>query len=421
MNDSVIAPSIESTSTIVISPHKYVLPEFFKRSKRKLNKLRDILPFLIDSKCALFEDILSLIFSLDYKSNLVKIFIFSFEISFFAGVKDIFKIMTYNYSDCIHFFLESVGLEKFKSHKPHIEKMISLYLHYYPDSVNIQKNVLVKKIIKTRRVNPVYILEQPIKYISEYPLHVALRYKNICHTIIDTLLRANRACEIEDKDEKYPLYTAMQNQYPTWIIEKIAHLAPKVLTIKIKKSASYYPIHVAIEKCYPSNLILYFLKEYKSDLGPFLGSPSLSNSTEKFYFNRSIIHLALEKSVNKEIIFKLINKYPDIGDLTDKLGNTALHLALERNFSADIVLKLLKQYPRSAKVKNYAGNLPLHIALKNKNMTCDVFKELISQYPESVGIKDKKDQFPFTIAKSNKSNISPQIMKFLPDIDSISK
>lgn len=159
------------------------------------------------------------------------------------------------------------------------------------------------------------------------------------------------------------------------------------------------PLHIAIRKKYPYNVILALLERCPESarIKTNNGKLPLHYALEYLYQNNQM------KKYYEDFIIKLIDVYPEgVKELLINGINT-LYWALKNNFSLKIISKLLEISPDQIKTKIY-DQYPLIVAI-SWYQTDDVIIYLLEKYPDAAKEPfeyGKKQTYAFQLAIKNK-------------------
>jgi len=108
---------------------------------------------------------------------------------------------------------------------------------------------------------------------------------------------------------------------------------------------------------------------------------------------RQPIHCACESSQpSLEIIRTLVNQDPETIHVKCE-GSLPLHLSLMVSASADVIFTLLDFYPESAGVMSGRSELPLSIAC-NRRAPIEIIQRLVELYPQGLSVADQRGRIP---------------------------
>ena len=123
------------------------------------------------------------------------------------------------------------------------------------------------------------------------------------------------------------------------------------------------------------------------------------------------LHNAIKKrNISEEIIYTILNAYPNAVLWKNADGKLPLHLSIIFNKSFDIIMRLIEIYPEGLRTKDKDGNIPLHLAAMYFD-SLDNISYIYSKYPNGINEMDNFDNLPVNRATMNKDPF--KIVKFL--------
>jgi len=144
-------------------------------------------------------------------------------------------------------------------------------------------------------------------------------------------------------------------------------------------AADILPIHQA---CKMENVTVHFLE-------CLLFAYPESIKKRESGFRRTPLHIAIRARVSDEVIFYLLNKFPDGASLQDVLGRVPLHYAISNHSSMEVIHNLIKACPPAACAADNLGWTPLHVAA-NTARSAEMVETLIHSGSENCRFKDKE-------------------------------
>jgi ankyrin repeat protein/tRNA A-37 threonylcarbamoyl transferase component Bud32 len=115
------------------------------------------------------------------------------------------------------------------------------------------------------------------------------------------------------------------------------------------------------------------------------------------------VHHAIENYSSKDILERLLLKFPDAASVQNNDGDLPVHSAMKKSSAVETVLTLVSAYPEGLSIRNKSGYLPIHLALRNE-ASADLANLLVSAYPEGVTIGDKFGDLPINLAVANSAD-----------------
>ncbi len=198
------------------------------------------------------------------------------------------------------------------------------------------------------------------------PIHLAARAG--ASEVIDVLIKQKAKVNVTNENEETPLYLAL--------ISKNKESAQTLF-----KHTSEYKLQLALSRGKG--------KEYFTILQTILPKKDITQDVRTTWFQAA-------RNDNDAAIYKALNTYPHIRDITDNEGNTALHIAA-KNANHNIVDILLKC---GAKInaQNTQGNTASHLAMQHAIETGETqtIKLLIKQNAR-LDIKNNDDLSPYGV------------------------
>jgi ankyrin repeat protein len=212
----------------------------------------------------------------------------------------------------------------------------------------------------------------------------------------EEILAAHPECAtIRNRDGDLPIHFAVQNNAPVTALSALIHAYPDGLTTKDKQGD--VPLHYAVRNKsnspYTTEVVLNLLKKSWTAAGMHDKEHNLP------------IHYALRSVLDPQVIYGLLEAFPDGLRQADKQSDLPLHIAVESGNSDEVILRIISLYALATQKKNRSGDLPLHDALI-RGASIAVVETLIDVYPEAATVKDREGTDPIHIllAQSNGSN-----------------
>ncbi|GFH55810.1 hypothetical protein CTEN210_12286 [Chaetoceros tenuissimus] len=183
------------------------------------------------------------------------------------------------------------------------------------------------------------------------PLHIVLGQSPIPIPIMNTLLTAESAMGVDNKNQT-PLHVAVQNPSFTSTVLSILINANPLASSK-DMIGNRLPIHLALH----SNSNLEVVKALHES-----NPTSIEKETQS---GDLCLHIAAANNAPRDIIEFLVNQYQGAIFKPNHLGDLPLHCAIENRASLETVKMLLKESPQGISTQNRIGNTPLHCLLQN--------------------------------------------------------
>lgn len=131
------------------------------------------------------------------------------------------------------------------------------------------------------------------------------------------------------------------------------------------------------------------------------------------------LHLACEYYAPEDIVFRIIDLYPDAAQCKDNyLESYPLHFACRSNQTDNVVLKLIDMFPHAVQFQDKNGLLPLHCACVCK-APLSIIKLLVLHYPVALEIRDNDSKTPLDWAAC--FPIDETVVEWLNSVDGARK
>jgi hypothetical protein len=114
-------------------------------------------------------------------------------------------------------------------------------------------------------------------------------------------------------------------------------------------------------------------------------------------FRRVALHIAIRARVSNDVIFYLIDKYPEAVATQDVLGRVPLHYAISNHSPMEIINTLISSCPATSRAADNLGWTPLHVAA-NCSRSAEMVETLIQCGSESVVSTTTKGNTPLMVA-----------------------
>lgn len=129
-------------------------------------------------------------------------------------------------------------------------------------------------------------------------------------------------------------------------------------------------------------------------------------------FRRIALHIAIRARVPDEIIFYLLNKYPEGAAVQDMLGRVPLHYAISNYSSMNVIKSLISACRATACAADNLGWTPLHVAA-NTARSAEMVEMLIECGVETVVSTTKKGNTPHMCANMSEGPYREMILEML--------
>lgn len=129
-------------------------------------------------------------------------------------------------------------------------------------------------------------------------------------------------------------------------------------------------------------------------------------------FRRLPLHIAIRARASDEVIFYLLNKYPEGAAVQDVLGRVPLHYAISNHASMNIIHTLIKTCRSSSCAADNLGWTPLHVAANTARST-EMVETLIEFGVETVVSRTKKGNTPLMCANMSEGPFRNLIIEIL--------
>ena len=153
-------------------------------------------------------------------------------------------------------------------------------------------------------------------------------------------------------------------------------------------AADILPIHQA---CKMSDLTVHFLEA-------LLWAYPESIRKRESGFRRVALHIAIRARASNDVIFYLIDKYPEGVSTQDVLGRVPLHYAISNHSPMEVINTLISTCPATARAADNLGWTPLHVAA-NCARSAVMVDTLVQCGAESVVSATRKGNTPLMVAK----------------------
>lgn len=114
-------------------------------------------------------------------------------------------------------------------------------------------------------------------------------------------------------------------------------------------------------------------------------------------FRRIALHIAIRARAPEEVIFFILDKYPQGAAVQDVLGRVPLHYAISNHSSMRVIQSLITICPATTRAADNLGWTPLHVA-SNMARSIEMVDILIECGAESVVSVTKKGNSPLMCA-----------------------
>jgi len=208
------------------------------------------------------------------------------------------------------------------------------------------------------------------------------------------------------------LHAACKNNAPSDTIQLLLNLNPD--SISQRDDSGWLPLHRACIYMEPSlTMIELLISHYPEAVRAPVNAIECGNELA--------LHLALTSGASADIIFILLDHYPDAAKLvTEWTGEIALHYPYHDESTDTATLqvykRLIKLYPEGVYHTTDNGSLPLHNLCQCPFIPLNVVKFLIDQYPDSVKTRNMNVCLPLHCAVySGSLEIIQLLIEYYPD------
>ncbi len=118
-------------------------------------------------------------------------------------------------------------------------------------------------------------------------------------------------------------------------------------------------------------------------------------------FRRIALHIAIRARAPEEVIFYLLDKYPEGAAVQDVLGRVPLHYAISNHSSMTVIQNLISICPATTRAADNLGWTPLHVAA-NMARSSEMVDTLVQCCSETVVMLTKKGNTPKMCAEMSK-------------------
>jgi len=115
-------------------------------------------------------------------------------------------------------------------------------------------------------------------------------------------------------------------------------------------------------------------------------------------FRRLPLHIAIRARAPDDVIFFLLEKYPDAAAVQDVLGRVPLHYAISNFSPMSTIRTLIEVCPATARASDNLGWTPLHVAA-NTARSAEMVEVLLERGSEAVVSVTKKGNTPLMCVK----------------------
>jgi ankyrin repeat protein len=158
-------------------------------------------------------------------------------------------------------------------------------------------------------------------------------------------------------------YTSFSTAGGFWLVKLLlAKFSDAILLPKRKNKL--LPLHLAIKRALPSEIVMYLLEETANASSGF--SLDTSSSTLLRTSNHmTLLHYAMIYRVPDDTIISLCKKSPKeiLSEKNDK-GDLPLHLAAYLYENTEIIKLMIEREPSGIMIRNNKGQFPLHLAVE---------------------------------------------------------
>jgi len=196
---------------------------------------------------------------------------------------------------------------------------------------------------------------------------------------------------LDNRDGGLLLHAACKSNAPLDTIQLLLELNPD--SISQRDDSGWLPLHRACAYMEPSSLTM--IELLISHYPEAVRVPVEDNQ----YNSELPLHLALKCGASAEIIFTLLDHYPDAAKHVTDDGTIALHYGcgaacLVNTASLEVIERLVELYPDGVHHAGDEVTLPLHCACFSYGPSVEIVKFLIDQYPDGAKTQDVLGWFP---------------------------
>lgn len=131
-------------------------------------------------------------------------------------------------------------------------------------------------------------------------------------------------------------------------------------------------------------------------------------------FRRIPLHIAIRSRLPDEVIFYILDKYPEGAAVQDVLGRVPLHYAISNHSSMDVITRLMKACCSAACAADNLGWTPLHVAASTARSS-DMVEALVQSGVETVVARTRKGNTPLMCANMSEGPYRDSIVDILRD------
>jgi ankyrin repeat protein len=167
-------------------------------------------------------------------------------------------------------------------------------------------------------------------------------------------------------------------------------------------ATSLLPIHLA---CANPTVTLDFIEV-------LLFSNPASIKARESQFKRTCLHVALRCGLKDEIIFHLVEKFPEGLKIQDKFGRIPLHYAISNHRSSALISDFISRFPNTIHAADQLGWSALHIAI-SQGSPISIIEMIISESIEVITLTTEVGATPLHHALMSKDRNSKVIIDIL--------
>jgi ankyrin repeat protein/serine/threonine protein kinase len=131
---------------------------------------------------------------------------------------------------------------------------------------------------------------------------------------------------------------------------------------------------------------------------------------KEMYYNRTVLHLALEKRATHDIVILLLAAYPTAVKMKNINNCMPLHISISTNAPFETIKMLVDAYPKAAETKDKDSCTPLHSALAASSSRSTI-ETIFQAYPDAVKVKCSGGMLPLHLALEKKA--SSEILRLI--------
>jgi hypothetical protein len=169
-----------------------------------------------------------------------------------------------------------------------------------------------------------------------------------------------------------------------------------------QRQTSILPIHQA---CAKQNVSIHFLESLN------FAYPEGMLRQESGAL-RCPLHIAIRTRVSDEVLFYMLDKFPEVISVADSMGRIALHYACSNHASMELVNRLITMCPESVRAADNMGWTPLHVAASIGHRD-EVVETMLGCSPEACVMVTRKGNTPLDVANRSETKAKDAIVEML--------